>query len=101
MTQWKLVPVAADDAMIDATCVVRNPKASVEANSRNTWRAMLTAAPEAPDVVGALESAASWLERWGTHVGNCSRVPQTCTCGLTFVRNETHLVLSQLKGEEA
>jgi hypothetical protein len=43
----------------------------------------------------ALETAASWLERWGTHIGRCSG-GSNCTCGLVAVTHEVREALEAL-----
>lgn len=45
------------------------------------------------DVVEALKSASSWLERWAVHVGNCVGGCY-CTCGLSFIRNEAEVAIN-------
>lgn len=42
----------------------------------------------------ALETADSWLDRWGNHVGRCGRESE-CTCGLARVQHEIHAALEQ------
>lgn len=49
---------------------------------------------EAERLREALESASSWLHRWGQHVGRCQDgIP--CTCGLVAMRAETADALAQ------
>lgn len=43
----------------------------------------------------ALPTVAAWLERWAVHVVGCAGDPR-CTCGLTAVRNEASVALSEL-----
>lgn len=47
----------------------------------------------AKSLTPAAESALSWLERWGAHVGDCQGADK-CTCGLTAIRNELAVTLN-------
>lgn len=53
--------------------------------------------PDAADEIerlrAAIESSASWIERWATHVGNCKAGTQ-CTCGRNAILYEANLALS-------
>lgn len=49
-------------------------------------------------LVEALESAASWLDRWGQHVPGCQQ-PAVCTCGLHAMRHETAAALDRVNGD--
>jgi hypothetical protein len=49
-------------------------------------------------LLDAAESASAWLERWAAHVGDCQGGDK-CTCGLTAIRHELALALSQLKSD--
>lgn len=50
-------------------------------------------APAGPDELrDVAETAASWLERWAEHVGDCE-MGARCTCGLTAVRHGLSLSL--------
>jgi len=42
----------------------------------------------------ALTSAASWIDRWCCHVGNCSGSDRTCTCGKSALAFETSAALA-------
>lgn len=37
----------------------------------------------------------SWLEQWVDHADDCPNHGEVCTCGLTNVRHELHLVLQE------
>ena len=51
--QYKLVPVEPTQAMLDAAgmCIVPEGKKWLDDSNRETWAAMLAAAPEAPQPV--------------------------------------------------
>jgi len=51
------------------------------------------------EMEGALKSASSWLERWGSHVGNCGG-GHVCTCGLTAISHEAETALSNIRGSD-
>lgn len=50
--QYKLVPVEPTQAMLDAAgmCIVPEGKKWLDDSNRETWAAMLAAAPEAPQL---------------------------------------------------
>ena len=52
------------------------------------------AADEIERLRDALASAASWIDRWCDHVGNCSGDDMTCTCGRSALVYEMNAALA-------
>jgi hypothetical protein len=99
MTQWKLVPVDLDEDMRE---VLTNFWMVGDENYTevDAYRAMLNAAPEAPDVVAALEEALFILDTLSDAAQHDVHVlwRKYNTDGVIA---RARLVLSQLKGEGA
>ena len=83
--KWKLVPVEPDEVM----CRPSDEWADRETNAK-IYRAMLSASPAPPDVVGVLEFYACKCPDGGCEVGDMEAV----CCG-----NKARVRLAQLKGE--
>jgi hypothetical protein len=56
-------------------------------------------ADELLDAESTMQTAHSWLDRWGAHAGNC-RGDERCTCGLVAVRSEIDAFLSRISKEQ-
>jgi hypothetical protein len=109
MTQWKMAPRKPTKAMLDAAYSAHD---AYEASAEGAWcglssayRAMLTAAPEAPDVVGALERLLADIDsraeayRQSPHIiirMHYNNIPLSDGC-----LQDARYILSQLKGEGA
>lgn len=73
MNEWKLVPVAPTQAMLDAAgeCPVPEGKAWLDDDARATWGAMLAAAPEPPHTSMTRGEAAAF-QNWRGMDGACA-----------------------------
>lgn len=47
------------------------------------------------ELIEAAKSAAAWLDRWASHVGNC-RGGGLCQCGLTAIQNDLEIAIETL-----